>query len=313
MPEITVNELLGEEGKELQLELVAGEAGLTKKITTADLNRPQLGLSGFLEYFAYERIQIIGLTELTFMNTIPEKERGERFAHLFNEQTPCFVVTTDLQPPAELIELGTRNQTCILRTHLQTTRFISLLSNYLEVKFAPHTSVHGVLVDIYGVGVLLTGPSGIGKSETALELIHRGHRLVADDVVHIDRIAGNVLMGYGSEVIKYHMEIRGLGIINIRNLFGVSSVRTRKRVSLVIRLEEWVEQKEYERTGLSEKTTEILEVEVPELTIPVRPSRNISILVEVGAMDQRLKRLGYNAARDLDRMLVENITKHKVD
>jgi HPr kinase/phosphorylase len=313
MPEITVKDLLGEEGKELQLDLVAGEIGLNKKITTADLNRPQLGLSGFLEYFAYERIQIIGLTELTFIYTIPEKERWERFAQLFNERTPCFVVTTNLQPPAELIELGNRNQTCIFRSHLPTTRFISLLSNYLEVKFAPHTTVHGVLVDIYGVGVLILGASGIGKSETALELIHRGHRLVADDVVHIDRIAGNVLMGYGSDIIKYHMEIRGLGIINIRNLFGVSSVRTRKRVSLLIRLEEWVEQKEYDRTGLSEKVTEILGVEIPELTIPVRPSRNISILIEVGAMDQRLKRMGYNAARDLDRMLVDNITKHKED
>ncbi|MCX7918807.1 MAG: HPr(Ser) kinase/phosphatase [bacterium] len=311
MPEITVRDLLDEEGKELQLELVAGEAGLNKKITSSDLHRPQLGLSGFLEYFAYERIQVIGLTELTYINTIPEQDRWDRFEHLFNEKTPCFVVTTGLAPPSELIELGNRKQTCIFRTQLQTTRFISLLSNYLEVKFAPHTTVHGVLVDIYGVGVLILGPSGIGKSETALELIHRGHRLVADDVVHIDRIAGNVLMGYGSDIIKYHMEIRGLGIINIRNLFGVSAVRTRKRVSLVIQLEEWSDHKEYDRTGLSEKTIEILNVELPLLTIPVRPSRNISILIEVGAMDQRLKRMGYNAAKDLDRMLIDNITKHK--
>jgi HPr kinase/phosphorylase len=313
MLEITVKELIGEEGKELQLDLVAGEGGLEKKITSADINRPQLGLSGFLQHFAFERIQIIGITEITYINTLPETERWDRFSHLFSDKSPCFIVTTNLEPPPALLELGNKNNTCIFQSHLPTTRFISLLSNYLDVKFAPHISMHGVLVDIYGVGVLITGPSGIGKSETALELIHRGHRLVADDVVHIDLIAGNVLMGYGSEVIKYHMEIRGLGIINIRNLFGVSAVRTRKRVSLVIQLEEWSDSKEYDRTGLSEKTIDILGVEIPVLTIPVRPSRNISILVEVGAMNQRLKRLGFHAAHELDRKLLDNITKQKDD
>ncbi|MFB3894699.1 MAG: HPr(Ser) kinase/phosphatase [bacterium] len=313
MLEITVKELIGEEGKELELDLVAGEGGLQKKITSADINRPQLGLSGFLQHFAHERIQIIGITEITYINTVPEPERYDRFLRLFTDKTPCFIVTTELEPPPALIELGNKYNTCIFRSHLPTTRFISLLSNYLEVKFAPHITMHGVLVDIYGVGVLILGPSGIGKSETALELIHRGHRLVADDVVHIDLIAGNVLMGYGSDVIKYHMEIRGLGIINIQHLYGISSVRTRKRVSLVTQLEEWSDSKEYDRTGLSEKTIEILGVEIPVLTIPVRPSRNISILVEVGAMNQRLKRMGYNAAKDLDRKLLDNITKQKDD
>lgn len=313
MFDITVKELIGEEGKELELDLVAGDGGLDKKITSSDINRPQLGLSGFLQHFAFERIQIIGITEITYINTVPEAERYDRFEHLFTDKTPCFIVTTDLEPPPALIELGNKHNTCVFRSHLPTTRFISLLSNYLEVKFAPHITMHGVLIDIYGVGVLILGASGIGKSETALELIHRGHRLVADDVVHIDLIAGNVLMGYGSEVIKYHMEIRGLGIINIRNLFGISAIRTRKRVSLVIQLEEWSDAKEYDRTGLSEKTIEILGVEIPVLTIPVRPSRNISILVEVGAMNQRLKRMGYNAAKDLDRKLLDNITKRTDD
>lgn len=308
---ITVKELLEEEGAELQLSLVAGKEGLKKFVTTSDLHRPGLGLAGFLEFFPYERIQIIGRTELTYLATLPQEERIKRLESLFSETTPMLIVTADLDVPEELIELGEKYKTCILRSKLPTTRLISLLSNYLEVKFAPHTIMHGVLVDIYGVGVLILGPSGIGKSEAALELVHRGHRLVADDVVHIDRIAGNVLMGYSSELIKYHMEIRGLGIINIRDLFGVSAVRTRKRISLVTELEEWDETKDYDRTGLEEKEYEILGVKIPCLTIPVRPGRNISILIEVGAMDQRLRRLGKHSARELERLLFENITKHR--
>jgi HPr kinase/phosphorylase len=311
MTSLTVREMFQEESKELQLVLVAGETGGSKRITVSDLHRPGLALTGFTELFPYERIQILGNTELTYLEKLSPLERRQRYESILNEETPCIIVTGDSPAPKELIELGNAISLCIFKSYLPTTRFTSLLSNYLEVKFAPHTTVHGVLVDIYGVGCLILGKSGVGKSEAALELVHRGHRLVADDIVHIDRIAGNVLMGYGSELIKYHMEIRGLGIINIRNLFGISSVRTRKRVSLVFKLERWDEHREYDRTGLEEKQCEILGVSLPELTIPVQPGRNASILIEVGAMDQRLKRMGYNTAKDLDSMLIENMTKHK--
>lgn len=313
MTSITIQEILEEEGKELELTLVAGETGKNKRVVVSDLHRPGLALTGYLELFPYERIQVIGNTEIAYLQTFPTEERKVRIQHLISANTPCVIVTGDSPASQELIDVGNEQNLCILKTYLPTTRFISLLSNYLEVKFAPHTSMHGVLVDIYGVGCMILGPSGVGKSEAALELVHRGHRLVADDVVHIDRIAGNILMGYGADLIKYHMEIRGLGIINIRNLFGISSVRTRKRVSMVVRLEPWDETKEYDRTGLEEKFCDILGVQITELTIPVQPGRNISILIEVGAMDQRLKRMGYNTARDLDRMLLENITKHKED
>ncbi len=311
MTALTVREMFQEEKTELQLVVVAGEAGGSKRITVSDLHRPGLALTGFMELFPYERIQILGNTELTYIEKLSDKERRERYQSLINDETPCVIVTGDNPAPHELVDIGNSIPIPIYKSYLPTTRFMSLLSNYLEVKFAPHTTIHGVLVDIYGVGCLILGKSGVGKSEAALELVHRGHRLVADDIVHIDRIAGNVLMGYGSELIKYHMEIRGLGIINIRNLFGISSVRTRKRVSLVFRLERWDERKEYDRTGLEERQCEILGVALPELTIPVQPGRNASILIEVGAMDQRLKRMGYNTAKDLDTMLIENMTKHQ--
>ncbi len=311
MTSITVQEMFEEEGQELELTLVAGEGGKDKRIIVSDLHRPGLALTGYLELFPYERIQVVGNTEIAYLETFPTEERKTRFLRIIKADTPCVIVTGDSPATKELIEIGNEQNICIFNTYLPTTRFVSLLSNYLEVKFAPHTSMHGVLVDIYGVGCLILGPSGVGKSEAALELVHRGHRLVADDVVHIDRIAGNILMGYGADLIKYHMEIRGLGIINIRNLFGISAVRTRKRVSMVVRLEHWDETKEYDRTGLEEKLCDILGVQITELTIPVQPGRNISILIEVGAMDQRLKRMGYNTARDLDKMLLENLTKHK--
>ncbi len=311
MASLTVKLMFEEEGRELQLQMVAGEAGLNKRIFVSDLHRPGLALSGFCELFPFERIQILGNTELTFMETVPDGSRKAHYEQIISDDTPCIIVTGDNPPPVELIDVGNSHGICIFKSYVPTTRFVSLLSNYLETKFAPHTSIHGVLVDIYGVGSLILGNSGVGKSESALELVHRGHRLVADDVVLIDRIAGNVLMGYGDERIKYMMEIRGLGIINIRDLFGISAVRTRKRVSLVFRLERWDENKEYDRTGLEEQQCEILGVSLPELTIPVQPGRNTSILIEVGAMDQRLKRMGYNAARDLDNMLIENMTKHR--
>ena len=311
MNSLIVKQMMEEEGKELQLILVGGESGMNKRIFVSDLHRPGLALTGFMDLFPFERIQILGNTELVFLETFSTADRKVKYHALLNEETPCIIVTGDSPAPHELIEVGNELHIPVFKSYLPTTRFMSLLSNYLEVKFAPHTTLHGVLVDIFGVGCLIVGASGVGKSEAALELVHRGHRLVADDIVHIDRIAGNILMGYGSELIKYHMEIRGLGIINIRNLFGISSVRTRKRVSLVFHLERWDENKEYDRTGLEEKQHEILGVPLTELTIPVQPGRNVSILIEVGAMDQRLKRMGYNTAKDLDQMLIENMTKHK--
>lgn len=313
MKSITIHELLDEQGKELEITLVAGQQGLIRPITISEIHRPGLGLSGFMELFPFERIQIIGNTEMIYIHSMPGEERKPRLDRLISEETPLFVVTGKYSPPHELCELGEEHGICIFDSCLRTTRFISVLSNYLAVKFAPHASVHGVLVDVHGVGCLILGPSSVGKSEAALELIQRGHRLVADDVVDIERIVGNVLIGHGPNLIEYHMEIRGLGIINIKKLFGVTAVRTRKLISLVIRLEFWDESKEYDRTGLDEKHCEILGVHVPELTIPVRPGRNISVLIEAAAMNTRLKRLGDDTAYALQRKLLDTMTKYKHD
>jgi HPr kinase/phosphorylase len=285
---------------ELKLALVAGKEGLGKEITMGDINRPGLGLAGFFDFFAYDRIQIFGLGETAFLRQLTVERKREIYARFFSFDVLCCIFTHNEYPDEIFIEFANRYRVPTFVTRHRTTRFISLLTHVIEDFFSPVVTLHGTLVDVFGVGVLLTGKSGVGKSECALELVERGHRLVADDVVEIHKIDESLLMGSGSDIIRHHMEIRGLGIINVREIFGIRSVRNRKRIELVVLLEEWDEAKEYDRLGIDEVKQAILDIEVSQITVPVLPGRNIPVIVETAALNQRLKKVGVYSARDLD-------------
>ena len=300
---VTVREV----ADQFDLEILAGEKGLSRELITSDLYRPGMELAGFFTYYPAERMQMLGRTELTFISGLTEKIRRERLRFLCSEETPCFCITRGQEPPEELVEEAGKRQIPILRSGTSTTRLSSKVTNYLEKRLAPTTTMHGVLVDIYGVGVLITGSSGIGKSETALELVKRGPRLVADDAVEIRQAEENYLVGHAPELIRYLLEIRGLGIINVMTLFGAGAVRDYKRISMVIQLEAWQENRQYDRLGLEEDRIEIINTSIPLLTIPVRPGRNLAVIVEVAAMNFRLKRMGYHAAQTFAQKLNQSL------
>jgi HPr kinase/phosphorylase len=290
---VTLKELI----RRFELEVIFGWDQLDREVTVSDLYRPGLELAGFFTFHPVERLQLLGKTELSFIEGLSPSLREDRLKRLCHPDIPCFVVTRGLEVPRELVRAAEQKKVPILRTTLATTKFASKLTNYLEKFLAPTTTVHGVLVDVYGIGVLITGKSGIGKSETALELVKRGHRLVADDAVEIQQTGEGTLVGHAPELIRYLLEIRGLGIINVMTLFGAGAVRDKKKISLAIHLEAWQEQRQYDRLGLDEEKIRILDTELPRLTIPVRPGRNLAVIIEVAAMNFRLKRLGYNAAQ----------------
>lgn len=289
------------------LELIAGEEGINRPITTSDISRPGLEMAGYFDYYPAERVQLIGKTELSFVETLTNSEREIRLERLCTDITPGIIVTRGLDIPEELIEAAERESVPLLRSKQKTTRFSSLMTNFLESKLAPTTAVHGVLVDIYGVGVLITGKSGVGKSETALELVKRGHRLVADDCVEIRQEDEDYLVGNSPELIEHLLEIRGLGIINVMTLFGAGAVRSYKKISVVMNLELWDPKKQYDRLGLDEEKMKIIDTEITKLTIPVRPGRNLAVIIEVAAMNFRLKRMGMNAAEQFTNRLSDVI------
>ncbi|OEG00114.1 HPr kinase/phosphorylase [Vulcanibacillus modesticaldus] len=294
------------------LELINEEADLDRKITVSDLSRPGLVMAGFYTYYPSERIQILGKTELTFSDGLCSEIRRERMTHLCQEDTPCIIIAHNLPVPSELVDVAKERKIPILRTTISTTRFVSKLTNYLEGRLAPTKTIHGVLIDVYGVGVLIVGNSGIGKSETALELLKRGHRLVADDVVEITQTADNELIGTAPEIIRHLLEIRGVGIIDVMTLFGAGAVRLRKKLTLVIKLEMWNKDKSYERLGLDEEKIKIIDTELPVNTIPVRPGRNLAAIIEVAAMNYRLKSMGYNAAWELSSRLTDEMDMNEL-
>jgi len=304
---ITVEELVGDEEDRLKLRLISGEEGLGRKITISDINRPGLALAGYFDYFAWERIQVVGRTEMEYLKGLPENIWTKNLERLCSYDIPCFIIARDLDEPSLFRQITIKSRVPLLKSPLATTKLISDLSVYLDEKFAPRTSMHGVLVDVFGIGMLLLGKSGIGKSECALELVERGHRLVADDVVEIKLIAGKVLMGNKSPLIGHHMEIRGLGIINVRDLFGIRSIRERKHIEVAVLLEEWDSSMEPDRLGLDEETHEILGVSIPKVTIPVRPGRSIAVIVEAAAINHRSKLLGLNAPVEFSKRLLERI------
>ncbi|MBL8965424.1 MAG: HPr kinase/phosphorylase [Spirochaetaceae bacterium] len=304
----TVLDLLDLDLKEqnaLDLRCIGGRKGLPREITVPDLNRPGLALSGFFESFAWQRIQIFGRGENAYLKKVEEEGRTDSFEKLFSYPIPACIFTHNLAPGRDFFRLAEAAGCPILQTDLSSSEFTSRILRVLSDIFAPQTTLHGVLVEVYGIGILVSGDSGVGKSETALELVERGHRLVADDVVEIRCVNGSILMGQGAnKVIGHHMEIRGLGIINITHLFGVGAIRDKKQIQLVCTLEEWDPDKVYDRIGTEEKTTEILGVRVPQLLIPVKPGRNIPIIVETAAMNERLKKMGYHSAKEFNQNIL---------
>lgn len=287
------------------LEVICEEAELDRRVTVSDLSRPGLEMAGFFTYYPSERIQILGRTELTFLNGLDSEVRRERMEKLCRDNTPCIIIARSQETPKELIEVACEKKIPVLRTSINTTRFASKLTNYLESELALTKTIHGVLIDVYGIGVLIVGNSGIGKSESALELVKRGHRLVADDVVEIKQTADNELIGTAPLLIRHLLEIRGVGIINVMTLFGAGAVRIHKKITLVVRLEMWDKDKNYDRLGLDDEKMKIMETEVPVNTIPVRPGRNLAVIIEVAAMNYRLKLMGYHAAQDFSDRLTE--------
>ncbi|APC49117.1 HPr(Ser) kinase/phosphatase [Virgibacillus halodenitrificans] len=289
--------------KNFTLTLVAGEDGIHREIITSDISRPGIEMTGYFKYYPQERLQLIGRTEMAYFLDLTDEEKRDRASRLCTDITPGIVVSRGMEIPEILINAANESGVPILHSPRKTTRVISRLTNYLEAKFAPSTAIHGVLVDIYGVGVLITGQSGVGKSETALELVKRGHRLVADDSVEIRQEDYDSLIGNPPPLIEHLLEIRGLGIINVMTLFGAGSVRSHKKISFIINLEIWDQKKQYDRLGLDEDKMKIMDVELPKATIPVRPGRNLAVIIEVAAMNFRLKRMGVNAAEEFSERL----------
>jgi len=276
-----------------------------------DVQRPGLAFAGFWESFSPEQLQVVGRAEQAYLDTLAGPAREAVWKRFF-AASPCAVVLTGgAKAPPEMLGPAAGSTVPVLRTPLGTTKFVSVAAAYFEEKLAQSLTLHGTLVDVHGIGVLLTGPSGIGKSECALDLVDRGHRLVADDVVEIKRTAEGSLMGSASSIIRHHMEIRGLGVIHIQNVYGVSATRDRKLVEFVVQLEEWQEGKEYDRLGLDGKTHVILDVALPAITIPVRPGRPLAVIIEVAALNERLKRMGSHAARDLNERVSDWIRQRR--
>lgn len=291
----------------LNLELLSETTKTELDIDVTDINRPGMQFCGFYEYFAHERPQVLGKVEMTYLESLDCETRMAVLERFMNFPLPCIVVCWGMTPPRELLALANKHDIPLLMSKLKTTKFTLQVIMYLNRVLAPHVTRHGVLVDVYGVGILLTGESGVGKSEAALELVKRGHQLAADDVVDICRVADDRLIGESPEMVRHFMEIRGIGIIDIRAMYGVGSVILSKSIDMVIHMEKWDSAKEYDRLGLTEETVTILGVKVPYQIMPVRPGRNLAIIIEVASRNLSLRRMGYSAAHELDRRLNELI------
>jgi HPr kinase/phosphorylase len=307
METLTVEKLFNDTKEKLQLELLNNKASFNCQIEEGDLNRPGLALKGFVDVFTYKRVQIIGNTENVYLKTLSDVKRKRALDKVFSFKIPCIIITEKNEPPNELIEIANEKGISIFRTPFKTTKLMHLLSDYMDDKFAPQIIMHGSLVDVYGIGVLFTGRSGIGKSEIALDLVERGHRLVADDVVNISRKAEGILIGTAGEMLQHHMEIRGLGIVDVRSVFGIRSIRLQKRIEVEVQLEEWNDSVDYERIGLDESTTQILDVEIPMVKLPIFPGKNITVIAEVIALHQLLKIYGQHPAREFNERLIRKM------
>ncbi len=314
MKQITVADFFNDNKKNLDLSVLSGKKTLAENIIRVpDINRPGLALAGYFEYFPADRIQVFGMTEFSYLKSAGSKKTAGILKKFFSYGLPCVVVARGLKPPKIFFDCAEKTKTPVLGTGEYTTKVISSSMIYLERKLAPKVTVHGTLVDIYGVGVMITGKSGIGKSEVSLELVKRGHRLITDDIIEITRIGGGRLEGRGAGIIKHHMEIRGVGIIDIKNLFGIGAVEEEKQLDLNVHLESWVKGKEYERLGIEEKHEEILGAKVQKITLPVKPGRSLSVIIEAAAMTRRLKYMGINTAKDVDERIINLMRRARAD
>lgn len=304
MKKITVLDLLQLDLRDrdsLNLKCIAGRSGLVRELKVPEINRPGLELSGFYDNFAFQRIQIFGRGEMAYLEKLAKEGKIETLEKLFSCEIPCCVFTHSQTPTDEFLGIAEQTGCAVLQTDLPSSEFTTRILRVLSNIFAPKQSIHGVFVEVFGVGVVIMGDSGVGKSETALALIERNHRLVADDLVEIRRVSGNILIGTGTGVSSHHMEIRGLGIINITHLFGVGAIRDKKQIQMAVRLEDWDPDKNYDRIGAEENFMEILGVRVPYIVVPVKPGRNIPVIIETAAMNERLKKMGYYSAKEFSK------------
>ena len=298
--------------EKLNLKNVTPDIDMTgRQLTTPEINRPALQLTGYFDHFASERVQIVGYVEYTYLQSRTHQEKYPIYERFFSSNIPCVVYTSQTKPEEEALELAQKYQVPLFVTESKTSNFMAEAIRWMNVQLAPRISVHGVLVDVYGEGVLIMGESGIGKSEAALELIKRGHRLVTDDVVEIHKVSDDTLIGRSPEITKHFIELRGIGIIDVKTLFGVESVKETQSIDMVIKLEEWDRDKEYDRLGLTEEYTEFLGNKIVCHSLPIRPGRNLAIIVESAAVNHRQKKMGYNAAQELYRRFQENMSKKR--
>lgn len=298
----------------LKFKVLTDEVGMQNSITESNMHRPQLALAGFTELFTFNNVQIVGNTEIYYLRSLDFEQRKKSFEKVVKFDIPCIIITNGNQIHEELIQIAKENNTAILKTDFDTTTAISVLSLFLNDQFSPHVTIHGSFMDVYGVGILFTGGSGIGKSEIALDLVERGHRLVADDVVILNNNTGTALMGTGTNLVQHFMEIRGLGIIDVRRMFGIRSIRYQKRLEIIVELEVWDNSGDYTRTGLEERTSKILGVEITTVKLPIFPGKNITVIAEVIALNYLLKTYGYNASEVFTQKLNDTIlnkTKNK--
>ena len=296
--------------EKMSLKNLTPDLDLTQsEIQVPDINRPALQLTGYFDHFDSDRVQIIGYVEYTYLETLSDEKKKEMYKQLLSYGIPCIVYCRNLEPDETFLQMANEMKVPIFQSSKQTSAFTAEVIRWLNVELAPCISIHGVLVDVYGVGVLIMGESGIGKSEAALELINRGHRLVTDDVVEIRKVSDDTLVGKAPDITRHFIELRGIGIVDVKSLFGVQSVRETQTIDLVINMEEWDKNREYDRLGLKEESTEFLGNKVVCHSIPIRPGRNLAIIVESAAVNHRQKQMGYNAAEELYRRVQESLAK----
>lgn len=316
MPKITVEKFLSlneEKNNFLKVRLITDSIGMNNEIISYEVNRPGMALFGYFKDFAFERIQIFGKGEGNYVLTIAKENRLDIFEELFKYKMPLCIFTYNLNPPESFIKIAEKNNVCVIISELKTMDMIRNIENLIEEELIESHTVHGGLVEVFGVGVLILGKSGVGKSEATLELISKGHRLISDDTVEFKKLNDGRIIGRKNEFIKHNMEVRGIGVVDISRLSGMSAIRDKKRLDLVIELENWNDDEQYDRMGLEEKTYNILNTEIPYIKIPVRSGRNICILIETAAKNFRLKEMGYNSAKELNKNLIAQIEKKKAN
>jgi HPr kinase/phosphorylase len=302
-----IRDLFTRKGAPLELEQLTGDIGLDREIPSSEASSPGLVLAGYTSRFVGDRLHILGETEMTYLASLDPGPRRASLEHFFNFDLPCVIITKSQNVPPELLALAEAKGVPVIRTALKTAEFYRRLKPFLDDAFAPATTVHGSLADVYGVGLLFLGRSGIGKSECVLDLVERGHRLVADDMVQVTRRGVDILIGKGHEMAQHHMEIRGIGLVDIKALFGIRSVRQQKRIEVVVQLDDWDASREYDRTGLDTQQTQILDVAIPMVTVPLNPGKNLTVICEVVAMHHLLRYSGVDVARKFNERLIRQM------